>query len=227
MARLPGLAQAIAEHDDRPATMISHFARVLRDAEVIDSKTAGLGAAEMDYDDAARLLLATLGALTPAGGPAALERAYQLKPLFWEHSPYWLETNSLADVWGASFAEMVKHCIIKADELYEWEKSYRKRFTDKGGELLFTSGLLGRVVETRPFNISVYSNCEVARLWLGVPSYEPGAFVQQTYTHQGLPGAAQIRSAAGLRSAGVEVLLALKLAVESPPPARTWKRKPS
>ncbi|MBO9502195.1 hypothetical protein [Brevundimonas sp. A19_0] len=224
MARLPGLAQAIAEHDDRPATMISHFARVLRDAEVIDSKTTGLGAAQMDYDDATTLLLATLGALTPAGGPAAVAAARELQPLAWDDSSARISQSPLADVWGQPFAEMVKHCIMNADELQRWEQTYRTRLSEEGRRLIFPSGLLGAVVETRTFNISVYSNCVLARIWLGVPSPDPQLFAQQTFTPLGLPGTA-VKSAAGLRSAGIDVLLALKLAVENPPPARTWKRK--
>lgn len=72
---------------------------------------------------------------------------------------------------------MVKYCIMNADELQRWEQAYRTPFRGRDGADL-SSGLLGAVVETRTFNISVYSNCVLARIWLGVPSPDPQLFRQ-------------------------------------------------
>lgn len=225
MARLPSLAEALARHDDRAATMISHFSRVLRDADKIVSTQKGLGAARMDEDDATVLLMATLGSLTPAGGPDAVDRLRLLKPLLPSEPSFHLYSHPLADVWMRPFAEVLRYCIVHAPSLQKWESDYRAKRHGAGRDFV-DDGLDGGATETRPFLISVYSSGALARIRMGLEPKEPDLFAQ-TYTEHGVPGV-RLKDGVGVRSIGVPVLLALKEAVDTVPPPRSWgKARPN
>lgn len=231
MARLPALVKAIADHDDRPATMISHFARVLRNEGLIISNVAGLGAPAMTYKDAAVLLMATLGASAPSGAAEAVANLTQLTA--WEDNRLQdRQGGPLAPVVGAGFMDTLTFMIEHADEIAQWETSYRAQ-RDAPRHLASAAGHieagLGKPLAHRPVAISVYSEGYAAEIRFGLLQ----AYGEMPFREYYRPGpqsrvipSAEARESVGIRVTGPLTLLALKKAVDEAPPARTWKRRP-
>lgn len=230
MARLPALIKAIANNDDRPATMISHFARVLRNEGLIISNVAGLGAPAMTYKDAAVLLMATLGSSTPAGAAEAVANLGQLTA--WGDNVIRGRSGGLlASVVGSTFTDALTFMIEHADEIADWEINYRAHRDaprDLTSAAAHEEAALGKPLSLRPIAISVYSEGYAAEIRLGLLQSHGEMPFREFYR----PGpksrvlvAAETRENVGIRLTGARTLYALKRAVDEAPPARTWKRK--
>lgn len=229
MARLPALVKAISDHDDRPVTLIGHFARVLRTEGLIVSNKAGLGAPTMTYQDAATLLMATLGASAPAGAAQAVVNLRQLEPWL-DNAVQGRKGGPLAPMIDAGFATTLAFMIEHADKIADWEQAYRShrdaiRHLSSAAAVMEAG--LGRPLSHRAVAISCYSEGYAAEVRLGLLQaygempfrefYRPGP-KSQVHT------VAEYRENVGIRVTGVQTLLALKRAVDEAPPARTWKR---
>lgn len=226
MARLPALVKAIAAHDDRPETLIGHFARVLRNEGLIVSDRTGLGAPEMTYEDAATLLMATLGTSAPAGGPAAVRRMRGLKPTgvnALKLSP----GGPLADLRDRPFREVVVELIKRAEHLIEWERTYKM----EAAELRARGARWDRLSIGRPLSRIVTMACldggREAEIQLGLSDPEGGIAFYEVYQPDLVDGVMPLpRDAVGMRVLGAPTLYALKRAVDEAPAPRSWKVRP-
>lgn len=129
MARLPALVDALAEVDPRTQASLNHIARLARDAGLITSTKRGAGAANMEYDDAAKLLMAACGDINPLGAVAAAQRLQALEPIPADT----VRTMQREDLpahfeWlrePTSFATTLTRLIEHAPQLEVWEKKYQ------------------------------------------------------------------------------------------------------
>ena len=220
MARLPSLVEALAAHDERSETLIAQYARVLREKDKIISDRAGLGAAMMTVDDATTLLMATLGAATPAAGPDTVDQMRQLRPLVAER---YKEDHPLDLVHGLPFEKALRHCIENAEDISVWAATYKPRVTGDWLEDGPWNQITGDAPRTRMLNIAVYNGGTFAEITFGAGRRAGGLF-DHMYTVGGGTGA-HFSSGYGSRGAGLDLLVALKRAVDAPIQPRTWKRQ--
>lgn len=220
MARLPALVEAIAAYDERSETLIAQYARVLREKDEIISDRAGLGAALMTVDDATTLLMATLGAATPAAGPDAVAQMRRLRPLVAER---YSEDHPLDVIHGLPFETALRHCIKHAKDISEWAATYKPKAKGNWFDDGPWTQITGDAPRTRMFNIAIYNGGAFAELTLGGGRRAGGLF-DHMYTVDGGTGA-NFSSGYGCRGAGIDLLLALQKAVDAPVQPRSWKRK--
>lgn len=81
MARLPQLISTLALVDGRRVGTIEHGSRVLREEGLLVSGKRGVGAPEMDFADAANLLIAVNAADTLVDAPEATRLMRSLRPV--------------------------------------------------------------------------------------------------------------------------------------------------
>lgn len=220
MARLPALVEAIAAYDERSETLIAQYARVLRQNGDIVSDRAGLGAAVMTIDDATTLLMATLGAATPAAGPQAVAHLRRLRPLVADRSS---DHHPLDVIHGLPFEKALRHCIEKADEIERWAANHKPKAKGDWYEDGPWTQITGGAPRTRMFNVAIYNGGAFAELTLG-GGRRAGDLFDHIYTLDGGTGV-PFSSGYGARGAGIELLAALKRAVEAPVQPRTWTRQ--
>lgn len=140
MARLPGLVKAIANNDQRPLSLITHFARMLRaNPPMIVSDKAGLAAQHMKVEDAVTLLMAVSGAHNPAGAREAVENLQTLAPRPWDgfdqDGSELRQGGDLAFLrTQASFAETLALMIGNAHHLAAFEAKYQKAWDAEKGQ---------------------------------------------------------------------------------------------
>lgn len=128
MARLPALIDAIVETDPRGRPTITHIARLVRDAALIDSTTRGAGAAKMTYRDAATLLMAVCGEINPLRSVSAANRLRTLVPAPADE----MRLAQAEDLpkhfeWlrePVGFAVALERMIERAPQLAKWEEAY-------------------------------------------------------------------------------------------------------
>lgn len=129
MARLPGLVDALAEVDHRGHASLNYIARLARDGGLITSTKRGAGAAKMDYQDAAALLMAACGDVNPLGAVAAAERLKTLEPIpadtvgsmQREDLPSHFEWLRKPTSFATTLTLMIQH----APQLAAWEEAYQ------------------------------------------------------------------------------------------------------
>lgn len=80
MARLPQLILALAQVDGRRPPTIEHVSRVLREAGLLATGKRGVGAPEMDFDDAAALLIGVNSSDVLIDSAAATKVMLDLRP---------------------------------------------------------------------------------------------------------------------------------------------------
>lgn len=220
MARLPALVEAIAAHDERSETLINQYARVLRENDDIISDRAGLGAALMTVDDATTLLMATLGAATPAAGPQAVAYLRRLRPL---PAARYDEDQPLDVIHGLPFEKALRYCIENAEKIATWAANYKPRVKGDYFEDAPWPEITGDAPRTRMFNMAVYNGGTFAELTLGAGRRAGGLF-DHMYTVDGGTGA-HFSSGYGSRGVGLDLLVALKHAVDAPIQPRSWTRR--
>lgn len=220
MARLPALVEAIAAYDERSETLIAQYARVLREKDNIISDRAGLGAALMTVDDATTLLMATLGAATPAAGPEAVAQMRRLKPLVAER---YSGDHPLNVIHGLPFETALRHCIKHAEDISEWAATFKPKAKGNWFEDGPWNQITGGAPRTRMLNIAVYNGGAFAEVTLGFGRRADGLF-DHMYTLDGGAGA-HLSSGYGSRGVGLDLLVALQRAVDAPIQPRTWTRR--
>lgn len=129
MARLPALVDALAEVDPRTQASLNHIARLARDAGLITSTKRGAGAAKMEYEDAAKLLMAACGDINPLGAVAAAKRLQALEPIPAD-TVRTMQRQDLPEHFDwlrepTSFATTLTRLIEHAPQLEVWEKKYQ------------------------------------------------------------------------------------------------------
>ena len=128
MARLPNLVAAIGNHDRRGKPTIAHIARLVRDNELIASRTRGVGAAVMTMTDATTLLLGVIGDSSPGGALAAIANLKALRPLPWDKIDE-MQREDLPEVLQflrprRGFAETLEQLLVHAPQLAEWARGF-------------------------------------------------------------------------------------------------------
>lgn len=235
MARLPNLVAALAEHDRRGKPTIAHIARVVRDDDLIASRTRGVGASVMTMADAATLLMGVIGDSSPGGAAAAVKSLRELRPLPWDDHDRRRQEDLSAPLQflkgRRGFAETLTLLIEHAPQLNDWAKQFNVSATgrpavglsvkeaslERGAKKFQAAGVAGLPAYDRAVRIISYVPGVAAEIHLGMPwdQIEDDDSFHEYYCHPNLwsDGAAVTDSLCTME-VGLPSLLALHKAVQ-------------
>lgn len=236
MARIPALVDAIAQHDWRPNSLISHFGKTARDTGLIASKGMGTAAVSMTTRDAATLLMAVGGAHSPAGAKFAVENLRDMRARQVDHQ----KRREMPDKLGflrpeMTFGETLVQLIEHAETLQKWEAAYIKSEGGWEGRVSIAQKSMEMMAErlspvgagyNRALRIVFYQPGLAAEIHLGRPwlAYEDtNAFHEFYFADRELTQISH-KDVFGSIEVGVKTLLALKHAVDTP---NTVVKRPS
>ena len=185
MSRLPALVDALAAHDQRPRTYLDYYARNLRKGDYIASDRPGAGSASVTFRDAARLLMATSGAVSASDTLevmktlTTLERTTSFDPS--DAAPTFSGLRALT-----SFEATLEALIEAAPSLQRWEQGYLDRWRKQAARVP------GPTFEAEPppweqNEVAAPMRSGVSRL-VKIVTYAPGVAAEIHFGRPWLPG---------------------------------------
>ena len=132
MGKLSDLADAIAGSNETERARARHVARLVRETGLILSPKSGSGASPMTFRDAAVLLMATHGDVTPAGAVLAARNLLTLQPRRWNSADEDVRRSERSQRLAflrpdLSFADTLTTMIENAPVLEVWAQEYKAR----------------------------------------------------------------------------------------------------
>lgn len=230
MARIPALVDAIAQHDWRPRSLISHFGKTARDTGLIASKGMGTAAVSMTTRDAATLLMAVGGAHSPAGAKFAVENLRDMRARQVDHQKRAEMPETLAFLrpemtFGETLTQLIEHAKI----IQGWEADYVESEGDWEGGVSIAQKSMELMNErlspveagfNRALRIIFHQPGLAAEIHLGRPwlAYEDRNAFHEFYHTDGDLAQIAHKDILGSIEVGVKTLVALKNAVDTPNP---------